>query len=137
MSEQRITEYYKGFQVVAAYYKGEYQARGHHRFAEKISVRKCDSIDDALTRIKVLIDAEVRSNWENIRSGIIKNHKEWIKQKGKNYAGVRAITSFRRMNHCYSCKRPVDNAYDIECSACGWIICSNCGACGCGYMGGI
>lgn len=38
----------------------------------------------------------------------------------------------RRTPNCYSCKKPLDNLSNIECSKCGWIKCS-CGACGCGY----
>jgi hypothetical protein len=133
MTENRIIEYYKGFKVVVAYYKEEYQARGHHKIAETVSARKCDSLEDAQKKIRLLIDSAVELNRESIRQGLIENHKKWMENKGKQYLGVRAITSFRRTSHCYSCKAGVDNAYDVECAACGWIICSNCGACGCGY----
>ena len=134
MSEERETEYYKGFEVVADFYKGEYQSRGHHKFTKKLGVTKCTSISDAILKIRMVIDAELDANIENIQESIIKNHKEVMLSAGRKYLGTRSITSFRRINHCYSCKRPVDNAYDIECVACGWILCSRCGSCGCGYV---
>ncbi len=39
-----------------------------------------------------------------------------------------------RTPHCYACKALLSNLSKVECSKCGWIICS-CGACGCGYDG--
>jgi len=35
-----------------------------------------------------------------------------------------------RVTHCFSCLRALDSADDVECAACGWIVCS-CAACGC------
>ena len=55
MATERIVEYYKGFQVVAAFYNEEYQARGHHKFVDRLEARKCTDIDEALTKIKKLI----------------------------------------------------------------------------------
>jgi len=135
MSEERVAEYYKGFQIVTAFYKGEYQSRGHHKFANKLEAKQCNGISDAIEKIKKKVDEEVNANIENIQKSIIENHKQVMIDSGRNYLGVRSITSFRRINNCYSCKRSVDNAYDIECAACGWIICSNCSSCGCGYVG--
>ncbi len=34
---------------------------------------------------------------------------------------------------CWHCHQGLDNATDVECATCGWIICS-CGACGCGRL---
>jgi len=62
-------------------------------------------------------------------------HKETLEKLGKDYQGIRPATTNhqkRRITHCYSCKKSLDNSIDIECVVCSWIICS-CGACGCGY----
>jgi len=48
-------------------------------------------------------------------------------------AGTPWQRGIRRITHCYVCKEHLDNAVDLECTMCGWIICGNCGACGCGY----
>ena len=42
---------------------------------------------------------------------------------------VKSSSRTRRESVCWSCRNTVDNKYDLECSACVWIICSNCGAC--------
>lgn len=37
-----------------------------------------------------------------------------------------------RFAKCHYCKCELDSTLDLECVACGWILC-DCGACGCGY----
>jgi hypothetical protein len=55
-------------------------------------------------------------------------HNNYLTKKGsKTTKAVKAIR--RRDSVCWSCRDTVDNKFDYECSACGWIICSNCGAC--------
>ena len=39
----------------------------------------------------------------------------------------------RRISHCYSCKKALDSNFQRACMGCKWMICSRCGACGCGY----
>lgn len=40
--------------------------------------------------------------------------------------------SRHRVTHCYNCDRYLESGLFLECSICGWLVCS-CGACGCGY----
>jgi hypothetical protein len=64
-------------------------------------------------------------------------HKLRLERLGREYQGVRSAardTRHRRIVHCYACQQELDNSIDIECVACGWILCS-CGACGCGFEG--
>lgn len=70
------------------------------------------------------------------RLNLEERHKLRLEKLGKGYLGVRAATHerLRRVTHCYACKHDLDNAIDVECVACSWILCS-CGACGCGYSG--
>lgn len=65
-------------------------------------------------------------------------HRSRLEKLGKTYLGVRPATRIhpRRIIHCYACKRGLDNSVDIECVACGWILCT-CGACGCGRLGAV
>jgi hypothetical protein len=37
-----------------------------------------------------------------------------------------------RCTHCWACKHPLDSEVDLQCYACGWILC-RCGGCGCGF----
>jgi len=42
-----------------------------------------------------------------------------------------------RETHCYSCKKYLASAIHFSCGSCQWIVCPNCGACGCGYSKSI
>ena len=55
-------------------------------------------------------------------------HNNYLEEKGLPPRKIVKATR-RRDSVCWKCKDTVDNKYDAECSACGWIICSNCGAC--------
>ena len=61
-------------------------------------------------------------------------HKSKMNELGKKYLGVRVSARKRphRVTICYACRATLDNTMQLECAACGWIICG-CGACGCGY----
>ncbi|WP_426148771.1 UvrD-helicase domain-containing protein [Polaromonas sp. DSR2-3-2] len=65
---------------------------------------------------------------------IQERHRLKVVESGKQYMGVRPVRKgrFNRVAKCYACKSPLDNSINMECSSCGWILCS-CGACGCGY----
>jgi len=61
-------------------------------------------------------------------------HRNRLEQLGMEYRGTQKVTGerLRRVTHCYNCESHLDNSIDVECKACGWILCT-CGACGCGY----
>jgi hypothetical protein len=76
-----------------------------------------------------------QSNQRDIKA-IIEKHKVFLELLGMKpgmYKDAGQSDQNRRITHCYSCKTHLDNVHDIECSKCGWIVCENCGACGCGY----
>ena len=66
-------------------------------------------------------------------------HKNFLIRKGISVDGRSLIAvagdmqKARRRTGCYSCRSTLDNFVDLECSACRWIMCPHCGACGCGY----
>jgi hypothetical protein len=66
------------------------------------------------------------------KARIIEKHKIRILNLGIQYKGFRYLSKINnhRITHCYNCKKDLDNYIDIECSICGYIICS-CGACMC------
>ncbi len=135
MSSQRHLEHYKGFHIVAALFRGEFQAKAKHKFLGELRVKKCTNLDDAIIKTKNIIDKYLSGNAEIINEKIITAHKEWMLKKGYDYKGVSKKTRYHRTNNCYSCKNAVDNSQDLECGACNWIVCSYCGSCGCGYVG--
>jgi hypothetical protein len=67
---------------------------------------------------------------------LIAFHRESLENRGLAYRGVKTAVDSgrRRITHCYNCQAHLDNATDVECNVCNWIICC-CGACGCGYGG--
>jgi len=81
---------------------------------------------------------EFQAEWptyaESIRSQAVRLIRASFFQRiGGSDPGTRNSQGHRgrRITHCWSCKGPLDNAFDAECLACNWIVCS-CGACGCG-----
>jgi hypothetical protein len=72
---------------------------------------------------------------EAARAAIIEAHRRFLEQRNLPTQQVRLPSGRNhRVTHCYACKHHLDNAVDVECAACGWIVC-RCGACGCGYSG--
>ena len=55
-------------------------------------------------------------------------HNNYLEKKGSVSRSV-VKASRRRDSICWECRNTVDNKFDYECNHCGWIICSNCGAC--------
>jgi hypothetical protein len=98
-----------------------------------VLVMDSGKIYDSAWKAEFVLRVAAKSNEDAIAS-----HREFLERRGIRYEGVRVTTKRRlhRKTHCYSCMRPLDNDIDVECNICGWIICS-CGACGCGWSGGI
>ena len=97
--------------------------------------------DDALRAVRAHFRGASRSQQPFLEPSISdrealiqERHRKKVIEAGKQYLGVRPARRAKhsRVAKCYSCKSPLDNSIDIECSSCGWILCT-CGACGCGY----
>lgn len=68
------------------------------------------------------------------RQAIIESHRRFLEHRNLSPQNVQLPSGrSHRVTHCYNCKHHLDNAVDVECAACGWIVC-RCGACGCGYQ---
>jgi hypothetical protein len=61
-------------------------------------------------------------------------NRSFLERNGKVFAGTRprSQTLRSRVTHCFACREHLDSTINLECIACGWILCQ-CGACGCGY----
>lgn len=83
-----------------------------------------------------LIQAEEHTKQFLLRTAALRST---VPERHANYLGlptghsVRPMSKVPRASHCYNCHYPVDNRLDLECTICGWIICNDCVACGCGY----
>lgn len=64
-------------------------------------------------------------------------HKNFLRKLGLPEQSVRPRRDNKKLRttHCYSCHQPLNNAVEVECAECGWILCT-CGACGCGWVQG-
>jgi hypothetical protein len=70
---------------------------------------------------------------ERERLELLERHTQYLASRGLTGDGTRVASTGRshRTPPCWRCQKHLDNSIDVECVACGWIICS-CGACGCG-----
>jgi hypothetical protein len=62
-------------------------------------------------------------------------HRKHIEKLGLDYKGMQTYLASipRRCTHCNRCSQDLDSFIENnQCIACGWIICSKCGSCGCG-----
>lgn len=60
-------------------------------------------------------------------------HQKRLEKRAVTYRGVIEPTGrgYVRTSECHDCHRPLGGESHLECAGCHWIVCSNCGACGC------
>ena len=99
-------------------------------YAKDIVRNKLRKVSDN-TKVHEALEAFIES--VNARkSAIAERHRVRLEALGLLYKGVKpSVPRARRVTHCWSCKDKLDNSIDVECNACGWILCG-CGGCGCG-----
>lgn len=136
MSDTRHEEFYKDFALIAAFNKGQFQGRAWAKLPglENLSAVGT-SVPNVVEKLKALATAEVRRRSRVLRETLPERHRQFIEGRRVEFKGLRPITRTHRVSHCYVCKTIVDNAVDLECISCGWIVCTECAACGCGYTG--
>lgn len=127
MADNRKTLDYRGYTMVAAFYRGMYQGKAWHKRTDAHLHVVGGSMDDILQKLHSIVDEQFKPDV------IAEKHRKFLDSRSKPNKGVKGSGRKHRHSHCYNCTTPVDNAVDLECNACGWIICSYCGACGCGY----
>lgn len=84
---------------------------------------------------KVCVGLISRSDLELLEStagkkALISAHKAFLKKHRIAHKGTRVGFTSRAEPECHHCKRTDSGSIDLECSICGWVLCS-CGACGC------
>lgn len=83
-------------------------------------------------KLEALIDGTDPLDLSAWQARVAKKHQKYLERKGFDDKGRGRIQFSRRFDVCHGCHGLVDNRVDLECIGCGWIICSTCGACGCG-----
>jgi hypothetical protein len=82
------------------------------------------------------LEAEKERNKQQLQRDDERNNRRsrYLTSIGKTDPGFKSgATSNLRVTHCWSCHSHLENSIHLECSACNWIVCPKCGACGCGY----
>ena|SRR5206468_4529078 len=130
-----VKESYKGFVLVVAPGGPEAAGRASHQISTKRFSASGTSVAAVLAALRSFVDADVVKNGDVYREAITRKHQEFLLSLGKSDKGRGKVSRWSRASNCYKCKGPVANVYDLECVACGWIVCNYCAACGCGYGG--
>lgn len=132
MNEERHEENYDDYLLIAGYRVGQYQGRA---WAKRKGLKNLSligsSLSDVVERLKQAVQAEVRRRSEALRETLPQRHREFLRRRGCVYQGLRPMTRKHRIVNCHHCKFIVDKAVDLECIACGWLVCNECAACGC------
>jgi hypothetical protein len=116
-----------------------------HRWSDEWHRMQFEEAREYLKSVGISFDPEdkigvfraVNEHKESLR--LILLHKDFLDRKGISVnerslvAVAGEIQKARRTPSCYSCRSTLDNLVNLECSACRWIMCPQCGACGCGY----
>lgn len=134
----RRTETYRGVQLVAAIYEGKFQGKAWGpKLGSALAHVEGDSIDDVLGRLRYAVDSPAVQ--DTFRARLIEKHEGFLREHGIDPSTISAeeiVAAYDRSHRttgCYNCKSGLDNEIDVECPRCGWIICTGCGACGCGH----
>jgi hypothetical protein len=131
-SDQRKVESYRGFEIVAKGCKGKAWAK--ETGLKDLTAEGVNS-SEVIKQLRKEIDVALQPRSVALRKTLPKRHREYLIGLSKPDEGLRAASLInpRRVNVCYQCGEPVDNGVDLECVACGWIVCHSCAACGCGH----
>ena len=63
------------------------------------------------------------------------HHQEYLRMNNQRSAELVVSSAKNRFTNCYKCKKRLESSSDYQCAACGWLVCSTDGACGCGWVG--
>ena len=135
---ERVVESFLGLELVAAFYQGAYQGKAWGKKAGRALVHvKGSSINEVLEKLREAVDSpELKAEFKR---ALIEKHGEFLRRKGIEPVHISADSLAKiydrvhRTTGCYECKSGLDNEIDLECPRCSWIICTSCGACGCGH----
>jgi hypothetical protein len=77
---------------------------------------------------------EQQRELEQHRQDTIAKHRGFLQRLGLPYGGIAeaAPTKSRRAVRCAACGKSIDRAVGVQCVPCTELVCTSCGACGCG-----
>lgn len=106
----------------------------HYIFSERYLETLGENSAAVEREVLASLKAEYQIRKVDFYSSVVQErHRRFLNNAGRSEVKTVKARKRVRVSHCWNCKQPVDNSIDLECSACGWIICGSCGACGCTY----
>jgi hypothetical protein len=136
MHSERRKEMYRGYEIVARFDGETYKGKAWPKEAGLDSLSdQGENLDDVVDKLCKRVDVALQPRTVEWRKTLPERHSKYLIELGKPDAGLRQASqvSPHRESVCYRCGEPVDNRVDLECTACGWIVCHSCAACGCGH----
>ena len=125
-------EYYRSFELVGGFHQGRFQGHAYHPITKKKICIVGSDITSTMEDLKRAVDLDVAENWPVYRKRLDEKHRIFLASIAAPSLGRAVVSHSSRANHCYDCKKPLDNTFDLECIACRWTVCNYCGACACG-----
>ncbi|HNV60150.1 MAG TPA: hypothetical protein PKH72_10890 [Rhodoferax sp.] len=110
----------------------------HPKYQENLEIYRAwrsaispENLEDLFIELRVK-DANLR-DWVGATERM---HKEFLSKSGKPYPGIREPNggNSNRGANCNVCKTFLGSEFNVNCKACGWMVCSSCGACGCRFI---
>ncbi|MDE6104590.1 MAG: hypothetical protein K2G38_02735 [Clostridia bacterium] len=68
-------------------------------------------------------------NFVEEEDGLCSVCKSQLKRNERNDGIFNPMRKYK--NVCFQCRENLDSQFDKFCPKCGWLICHNCGSCGC------
>lgn len=100
----------------------------YRRELDKLGICLSAGLDSSEAR-RILLNEKTCS----MHRGFLKGRGVRLDQNFGHSCVEQSVFKAHRAANCYSCRAKVDNDWHLECIACGWIVCGDCGACGCGH----
>jgi hypothetical protein len=136
--DKRHLDLHRGCQLVVAPKEGLFHGVAWGRAGQGIIARATgSSVEDVLSQLRATLDAPVTK--ESLRAAMLQKHAQFLRSRGIDPDGLSLVRltsaahALRRTAVCWNCHAALDNASDLECTGCKWIICTACGACGHGH----
>jgi len=108
---------------------GEWEEPNYVYIVKYLNTLEKNKFDEELKKATEAINDYLKDN-ENYKFKIFEQvHNKYLKDKNLPMNSIVKTRRSFRESVCWECSTSVDNSSDYECKACGWIICSNCGAC--------
>jgi hypothetical protein len=111
------------------YETGKWEEPNYVYIVKHLNTLEKNKYDDELKKATEAINVYLKDK-DDFKFKILEQiHNKYLKSENLPIKSIIKSKKNFRESVCWKCRNTVDNSSDYECIACGWIICSNCGAC--------